>query len=776
MRKRHQLLLTIAVALVVVAAVVAVLLTQALRPAKHVVVMFSNTADQYAYVEFRKTLEKKFDKLGVKADITYLYLECERFSHDIEIQHAKVLVEDVMRSRRIDALITVGDQATYSLAQTGMDIVHNVPWVFVGVMYPNAKILENHTNLRGFTNTPDVPRNILLSKTLTGNAATFTLIDRTYLDKLTMRNINEQLAGRNDIINNLDWKYAIVQLEQHHRDKGSITPFSLRNISSNTAMQEDKAYQGTMNLLHATRRYSEMTYIQFKFDTAALSLIGFNMEKPMLTAVWLEFGKPGSNFLGGYFVSGTTMANDAATSLSETFKGQRSKGPQLRASKNDYLIDYQVAKRYGYTIETLPEGMKVVNLGWRDRYPRMTITLITLAILLILSLFIYMYIVMRRERKEKRIAMEQKEHEQQMYSMAVLNSNTFVWERMGDVLNITNSFWQHFNLHAHPIDIHDFARFIHPDDVPIYLDGTKKTMRGETSTNEVRADFTGQGTYSWWQIRARGIVNEEGKFVKSYGMLIDVEDFKQREQALEEARKLAEEANLKESFLANMSHEIRTPLNAIVGFSNLLASNEEFEEEDRKMFIDTINKNNDLLLKLINDILDISRIESGQMAFSIKPSSMQEMMGHVFQSFSVQVPKHLDFIFDHPDYDVMVNMDAMRMQQVITNFLTNAAKFTPEGSITLGWNYNNLTDEIEAYVEDTGIGLSEGDRKMVFSRFYKIDEFKQGTGLGLSICKVIVSRLSGRISVKSTLGKGSRFSVFLRVTGGGNFFPRKIIP
>ena len=766
MRKRHQLLLTIAVALVVVAAVVAVLLTQALRPAKHVVVMFSNTADQYAYVEFRKTLEKKFDKLGVKADITYLYLECERFSHDIEIQHAKVLVEDVMRSRRIDALITVGDQATYSLAQTGMDIVHNVPWVFVGVMYPNAKILENHTNLRGFTNTPDVPRNILLSKTLTGNAATFTLIDRTYLDKLTMRNINEQLAGRNDIINNLDWKYAIVQLEQHHRDKGSITPFSLRNISSNTAMKEDQAYQGRMNLLHATRRYSEMTYIQFKFDTAALALIGFRMEKPMLTAVWLEFGKPGSNFLGGYFVSGTTMANDAATSLSETFKGQRSKGPQLRASKNDYLIDYQVAKRYGYTIETLPEGMKVVNLGWRDRYPRMTITLITLAILLILSLFIYMYIVMRRERKEKRIAMEQKEHEQQMYSMAVLNSNTFVWERMGDVLNITNSFWQHFNLHAHPIDIHDFARFIHPDDVPIYLDGTKKTMRGETSTNEVRADFTGQGTYSWWQIRARGIVNEEGKFVKSYGMLIDVEDFKQREQALEEARKLAEEANLKESFLANMSHEIRTPLNAIVGFSNLLASNEEFEEEDRKMFIDTINKNNDLLLKLINDILDISRIESGQMAFSIKPSSMQEMMGHVFQSFSVQVPKHLDFIFDHPNYDVMVNMNAMRMQQVMTNFLTNAAKFTPEGSIKLGWNYNNLTDEIEAYVEDTGIGLSEGDRKMVFSRFYKIDEFKQGTGLGLSICKVIVSRLSGRISVKSTLGKGSRFSVFLRVTGG----------
>ena len=776
MRKRHQILLTIAVALVVVAAVVAVLLTQALRPAKHVVVMFSNTADQYAYVEFRKTLEKKFDKLGVKADITYLYLECERFSHDIEIQHAKVLVEDVMRSRRIDALITVGDQATYSLAQTGMDIVHNVPWVFVGVMYPNAKILENHTNLRGFTNTPDVPRNILLSKTLTGNAATFTLIDRTYLDKLTMRNINEQLAGRNDIINNLDWKYAIVQLEQHHRDKGSITPFSLRNISSNTAMQEDQAYQGTMNLLHATRRYSEMTYIQFKFDTAALALIGFRMEKPMLTAVWLEFGKPGSNFLGGYFVSGTTMANDAATSLSETFKGQRSKGPQLRASKNDYLIDYQVAKRYGYTIETLPEGMKVVNLGWKDRYPRMTITLITLAILLILSLFIYMYIVMRRERKEKRIAMEQKEHEQQMYSMAVLNSNTFVWERMGDVLNITNSFWQHFNLHAHPIDIHDFARFIHPDDVPIYLDGTKKTMRGETSTNEVRADFTGQGTYSWWQIRARGIVNEEGKFVKSYGMLIDVEDFKQREQALEEARKLAEEANLKESFLANMSHEIRTPLNAIVGFSNLLASNEDFEEEDRKMFIDTINKNNDLLLKLINDILDISRIESGQMAFSIKPSSMQEMMGHVFQSFSVQVPKHLDFIFDHPNYDVMVNMDAMRMQQVMTNFLTNAAKFTPEGSITLGWNYNNLTDEIEAYVEDTGIGLSEGDRKMVFSRFYKIDEFKQGTGLGLSICKVIVSRLSGRISVKSTLGKGSRFSVFLRVTGGGNLFPLKIIP
>ena len=135
-----------------------------------------------------------------------------------------------------------------------------------------------------------------------------------------------------------------------------------------------------------------------------------------------------------------------------------------------------------------------------------------------------------------------------------------------------------------------------------------------------------------------------------------------------------------------------------------------------------------------------------------------------YNSFAVQMPSHLDFRLVQPADDIMIKIDDSRVQQVLSNFLTNAAKFTQKGSVTLGWNLDTETNKVELFVEDTGIGLSEEDCKMVFSRFYKKNEFKQGTGLGLSICKAIVIRLGGTIKVKSELGKGSRFSVFFNVT------------
>lgn len=213
-----------------------------------------------------------------------------------------------------------------------------------------------------------------------------------------------------------------------------------------------------------------------------------------------------------------------------------------------------------------------------------------------------------------------------------------------------------------------------------------------------------------------------------------------------------------------MSHEIRTPLNAICGFSELLASNDmEYTAEEKQTFIETIKNNNVLLLKLINDILDLSRVESGQMDFDVQPHSVRHLMEMAYNTASMQMPQHLNFKLVQPDVDATIMVDENRLNQVLTNFLTNAGKFTHNGGVTLGWNYIETSKKVELYVEDTGIGLSEEDQKMVFSRFYKKNEFKQGTGLGLSICKAIVENLGGNLAVKSQLGKGSRFSVILSV-------------
>ena len=238
---------------------------------------------------------------------------------------------------------------------------------------------------------------------------------------------------------------------------------------------------------------------------------------------------------------------------------------------------------------------------------------------------------------------------------------------------------------------------------------------------------------------------------------------KQKEELIT-ARELAEKAELKQSFLANMSHEIRTPLNAIVGFANLLNDPEtsgEISDEERQEMIQIINQNNALLLKLISDILDMSRIESGNITLEVHDYEITKLVKEIYRTHEVIIHKELKFELKLEDTLAMVQVDKLRFTQVIANFLSNANKFTTEGSITLGYYFDREHNEVHVYVEDTGKGLEEKQLKMIFSRFYKTDEFAQGTGLGLSISQVIIERLNGRIEVQAELGKGSRFSAIV---------------
>lgn len=231
--------------------------------------------------------------------------------------------------------------------------------------------------------------------------------------------------------------------------------------------------------------------------------------------------------------------------------------------------------------------------------------------------------------------------------------------------------------------------------------------------------------------------------------MLNIQAIKDREQELEEARLLAEKAELKQSFLANMSHEIRTPLNAIVGFSNILALDDGVSPEERLEYIGSINKNSDLLLKLINDILELSRIESGYMSFEYEKCFVSELVDSIYMTHQMLISEQLEFIKELDAVQVEVMVDKGRLTQVITNFLNNASKFTKTGYIKLGYRYLSESDRVAIYVEDTGRGIELSEQKMIFSRFYKQDEFSQGAGLGLSICQVIVEKLR----VKSNCGR-----------------------
>lgn len=233
------------------------------------------------------------------------------------------------------------------------------------------------------------------------------------------------------------------------------------------------------------------------------------------------------------------------------------------------------------------------------------------------------------------------------------------------------------------------------------------------------------------------------------------------EKHLVEAKERAEESDrLKSAFLANMSHEIRTPLNAIVGFSSLMCEMDDARE--REAFRTIITKNNELLLQLINDVLDLSKIEAGTIVINRSYFQLSEVCEQVMTSLSVAVDPQRVKMVSEIEYDCLLNSDKARLTQVLTNFLTNAVKFTQNGLVTLR-TCRVGEDRVEISVTDTGVGIEADKLESVFERFVKLNSFTQGTGLGLSICKHIVKKLDGEIGVESEFGKGSRFWIRLAV-------------
>lgn len=242
----------------------------------------------------------------------------------------------------------------------------------------------------------------------------------------------------------------------------------------------------------------------------------------------------------------------------------------------------------------------------------------------------------------------------------------------------------------------------------------------------------------------------------------DITEMERMKRELLVAKEKAETSDqLKSAFLANMSHEIRTPLNAIVGFSDLLKDLGAFSSEEVQQFVETININCTLLLALINDILDLSRIESGTMDFQLSSYNLTFIMQQVYDSQRLSMPQGVELRTDFPEgtgKDIVT--DSVRLKQVVNNLINNARKFTAKGSITLGYSMEE-PGYTTVFVEDTGAGISDEDQKHIFERFYKADSFTQGAGLGLSICQTIVERLHGTITVTSKLGRGTRFEVRL---------------
>lgn len=727
---------------------------------RRVLVIHSYEQGFAGYPEFNKLIDERFRKNEIDADIHTAYLDCDSLSAQGELEFMRALLES-LAGWKPEVILVNEDQATYSLLSCGHPLTHQIPIVFAGVNYPNWKLIKKFDNVTGFHDKPDYVTNIREIEELAGGKVNIYLLqDYTYLD----RQIRKDVADQTD-----------PSIKLRFSDKALSSEIPRCRISSQSVLGKwgvKVALDSTTVLIRSVRNdstggvgliwelnrfdYSQY-YLQTKrdFTTCILS----NMSAQISFATLNEAMGEGEGILSGYLTSLDTQVNEEVDAAVHILNGTSPHIMAVMESKKEYIMNWEVMKKRGISVGDVPDRYRIIHIPFYERYRILTILtglFTTTAILSLIASLLFMY---RREHRRKKCALEELRKEKSSLALALEGGNAYNWSLRGDEVIISAEFWKSMGIEPRELTVADFRAILLPEQQKIFDKNRFRLFENGKHIVQYLCNFSGSG-YIWVELRYRVLIDSEGK-IETSGLLTNVQAQKEREQELIEARELAEKAELKQSFLANMSHEIRTPLNAIVGFSNILAADEDLPESERQEYVETINHNSDLLLKLINDILELSRIESDTMAFESKKYPVEQIIEEIYRTFSVLMPANLTFLKEESSVALEIEADKDRLVQVLTNLLNNAGKFTKEGYVKLGYTYVEKNSEVHIFVEDTGIGIPKEEQKMIFGRFYKQDEFAQGTGLGLSICYVIIEKLGGRMELRSEPGQGSRFTVVL---------------
>lgn len=332
------------------------------------------------------------------------------------------------------------------------------------------------------------------------------------------------------------------------------------------------------------------------------------------------------------------------------------------------------------------------------------------------------------------------------------------------LLDISENFYEAFDQKKEDYNnysVEEFISHIHPEDSENFKETYRQLQEGQIAKLRVEIRVSIFGSQYWWcEINAAAQERDKGSGIsKLLGFLTIIQERKDNELNLIETRKKAEESDkLKSAFLANVSHEIRTPLNAIIGFSEIIANTEN--DEEKNYYLDIIKTNNSLLLNLINDILDLSKIESGRIDFNYNQVNVTELCRELCDIHQLRAHSGVKVQFDNPSAQLLfLYTDRNRLLQIFSNLINNAIKNTSSGSITV--SYLTCGDHVKFSVEDTGRGMPKDKHRLIFNRFEKLDANAQGFGLGLPICKSILEKMGGIIFFESEPGSGTKFTFTL---------------
>ena len=704
-------------------------------------------------------LQKEFSLLGLDCDVREYYLDCDRYMEEAENLRMAGFVDD-LSAWGAELIAVLDDQAAYALMACRHPLAHEIPVVFSGVNYPNISLLLQYPNITGYADTPDYLRTIRMIESIMGKSRICLMKGQVFLDRKIWHALNEQCRGQGfAIVTSTEGAYFAGSSYHRVRERETISPI-LKRQNIDVLLDTTKIVRMTSDSI-AIRHLmwlgrGDNTLLLYTKRDYTTKRVGMLFDNPTFQTINEGFGFA-DYLLGGYFTPLESQIRYMATGIKERLEGRMPR-QQVTECAKQYVLNWHVLQKYGIPLESIPAEYTVMYIPFSERYRYPILIGSILGAVFVLTVIVLLSFSLLRERRRKREALRNLLYEHETLCLAIEGNSTYAWRLEGDSVSCDSQFCELIHYRPGRLLLDEITPYIHPDDLPAFRKNIAARHERTHHKGQYRCNFTGE--FQWWEF-SYNTIHTPGHAPIIAGLLQNIQELKDHEQELIESRELAEQAELKQSFLNNMSHEIRTPLNAIVGFSDMLANEPEFSNEEQQEFVDIINTNTKLLLKLVGDVLELSRIESGNLSFTFQRESVCRLLDDVYQTHSLLIRPPLQFLKDFPPEDVQVNVDPMRLTQVLTNFLNNANKFTKEGSIRLGYCCPSGMSEVHLYVEDTGIGIPHSEQKMIFERFYKRSEFSQGVGLGLSICVLIVEKMGGRIELQSEEGRGSRFTVVL---------------
>ena len=704
-------------------------------------------------------LQKEFSLLGLDCDVREYYLDCDRYMEEAENLRMAGFVDD-LSAWGAELIAVLDDQAAYALMACRHPLAHEIPVVFSGVNYPNISLLLQYPNITGYADTPDYLRTIRMIESIMGKSRICLMNGQVFLDRKIWHALNEQCRGQGfAIVTSTEGAYFAGSSYHRVRERETISPI-LKRQNIDVLLDTTKIVRMTSDSI-AIRHLmwlgrGDNTLLLYTKRDYTTKRVGMLFDNPTFQTINEGFGFA-DYLLGGYFTPLESQIRYMATGIKERLEGRMPR-QQVTECAKQYVLNWHVLQKYGIPLESIPAEYTVMYIPFSERYRYPILIGSILGAVFVLTVIVLLSFSLLRERRRKREALRNLLYEHETLCLAIEGNSTYAWRLEGDSVSCDSQFCELIHHRSGRLLLDEITPYIHPDDLPAFRKNIAARHERTHHKGQYRCNFTGE--FQWWEF-SYNTIHTPGHAPIIAGLLQNIQELKDHEQELIESRELAEQAELKQSFLNNMSHEIRTPLNAIVGFSDLLKDLDAFSPEEVKQFVETININCTLLLALINDILDLSRIESGTMDFKFGAFNLAFIMQEVHESQRLSMPRDVELRIEIPEgEDKLVITDSVRLKQVVNNLINNAKKFTVTGSITFGY-VTNREGYTTIFVEDTGSGISEDAQKHIFERFYKEDSFTQGAGLGLSICQTIVDRLHGSISVSSELGKGTRFEVVI---------------